>query len=223
MIYPQLQDADWLRDQYLTQDKTPTEIRAAVGCSISSVYDALSRAGIRPKGRRGSVRRHVHTPEQLYDAYRNAGSAKAAAAALGMSVALYRRRCQEVGVDPGAEIDANRRAAAAARSIPRPTKAQLVDLYLTHGTWVAVADALGVSVASLRSWVTQAGIMQVFRRTRRVTIIEMRRRGLSIDEIGRALGLAPSTVWRQLQRAVEDDPGLADLAAAKRTAREVAG
>lgn len=156
MTYPQLQDADWLRDQYLTQNKTPNEIRAIVGCSQPAVYSALSRAGIQVRGARGPARRYHYTREELRRAYQQAESAKAAAEALGMSLVLYRRRCREVGLDPGEYLDANRRGGRPPS--PRPSGPDLLDLHRTHGTWKAVAAALGVNASTVRTWAVGAGV-----------------------------------------------------------------
>jgi hypothetical protein len=46
--FPELGDADWLRDQFVTKNRTRSEIAADVGCATMSVTRALRAAGLVP-------------------------------------------------------------------------------------------------------------------------------------------------------------------------------
>lgn len=67
-VYDQLQDKDWLYDQYVTKQRSGDDIALDVGCDKSAVYRAIKRHGIE---------RRVHTSrfellndkEWLYDQY----------------------------------------------------------------------------------------------------------------------------------------------------------
>jgi DNA-binding CsgD family transcriptional regulator len=55
-VYPQLTDAAWLRQRYLSEKASTADIAAELGCGEHSVRRALTTAGIRLQGRSRSRR-----------------------------------------------------------------------------------------------------------------------------------------------------------------------
>ncbi len=54
-LYPELNDAAWLRDQYLEQRRSTFHIAEIVGCDQTLVYRALRRHGVPTRSKAQSM------------------------------------------------------------------------------------------------------------------------------------------------------------------------
>ena len=188
-----LEDADFLRRQFVGQRQTPSEIAKLVGATTSEVQAALERFGIDRPHENPRLR-----PEALQQAFASGETVRSIATAAGAGPGTVRRAMRDAGID-------------------NPRKKPEPKIDAIHGEWLHRRyETEGASKAALAAELNMSDT-SVTRSLERHGIAsrpqggppggldldwleERRREGATQQQIADEAGVSPTTVSRALRR-----------------------